>query len=326
MESIKNDSELWTKDLDAFLRTLVSLHGTNDWKKIAEIVNVECKQRPRTQEECKERWTYINYSGSKESWSEEEELMMLMAHEKHKNKWLKIAKDLKGRSSNSIKNRFYSIFRGIKSKIKRMDLVYASKLEQFEGFYIMSLIESYFERQVPAKEKKGKREEDFIFSLLKGLDLSEVKAYRTELSKHDIHEISLEDIQREVGRKSRPKDAARPKEPDFEMDTLFPIEKLFFDGKHGWRLPSVRTSCPSSTLTADEKAFIQTQFFPSLQSKESMSAGALGYSPWVLSANVQTSVFSSAKTHTIPAKKFEGFSDFTSMARHGSNITPGPHE
>eukprot|EP00826_Nyctotherus_ovalis_P048691 TRINITY_DN5760_c0_g1_i3.p1 TRINITY_DN5760_c0_g1~~TRINITY_DN5760_c0_g1_i3.p1 ORF type:complete len:250 (+),score=71.07 TRINITY_DN5760_c0_g1_i3:237-986(+) len=245
--------------------------------------------------------------------------MMLMAHKKHKNKWLKIAKDFKGRSSNSIKNRFYSIFRGIKSKIKRMDLLYTSKLELFEGFYIISLIESYFERQVPAKGKKGRREEDFIFSLLKGLDRSEVKAYRTELSKHGIHDITLEEIQREVGGKNQPEDAAKPKEADFEMDTLFLIKKLFFDEEHGWRLPSVRSSYPPSTLTADEKTFIQTQFF---QSKESMSAGVLGYSPWLLSANAQTSMFSSAKTHSVPAKKFEGFSDFTSMARQRPRIAP----
>lgn len=119
---------------------------------------------------------------------------MFIAHQKYQNRWSDVAQALGGRSNNLIKNRFYSIFRKIKNKIKRGDFTYESKLELMEVFYMINLMEKYFARPQPLKERGNKRGKDFIYSLLNGLQLEEIINYKLELLKFNIKERTLEEL------------------------------------------------------------------------------------------------------------------------------------
>lgn len=308
MES--NNQELWNKEIDSFLRTLVSLHGTKDWEKIASFINIGYNAFERSPQDCKERWHFINFNDSKESWTDKEELRLIKAHKQYQNKWVNIAIELNGRSNNSIKNRFYSIFRKIKNKITRNDYLYTSKLELAEASYVMSLMKTYCERPHPVKERGGKRGTDFIFSLLKGVRLQEIIDYKGELLKRGINEVTPEDLWKEMEEQVKePIESEQQITPD---DIAIPTtEELFLIGQI-WKLPPLIAPRVPVQLTKEEKRFVQTQFF---RNKESLSAGISACSPFFLNSVMQTPVILSAETQLSTTKRFEGFSDFTDMTK-----------
>ena len=61
-----------------------------------------------TAKQCRERWDlYVNPKLHKKAWTKEEDLVITRLHKIFGNKWVLIAKKLKGRSYNDIKNRYY---------------------------------------------------------------------------------------------------------------------------------------------------------------------------------------------------------------------------
>ncbi|KAH0461044.1 hypothetical protein IEQ34_008619 [Dendrobium chrysotoxum] len=78
---------------------LVKQHGIRKWSLIAR------KFVGRIGKQCRERWhNHLRPDIKKDSWSEEEESMLVQAHKEIGNKWAEIAKRIPGRSENSIKN------------------------------------------------------------------------------------------------------------------------------------------------------------------------------------------------------------------------------
>ena len=134
----EEQKEDWTKEQDALVRNLVSLYGTHDWTIIADNVNASFPYSHKSAKDCSRRWQdFLNGTGAKEPWTEQEELNMIIAHKRYKNRWSEMAEFLKGRSNNTIKNKFYSVFRKIKGKIQKNDYTYESKLELLEIYYIL---------------------------------------------------------------------------------------------------------------------------------------------------------------------------------------------
>ncbi|KAF5732154.1 putative myb [Tripterygium wilfordii] len=73
----------------------------------------------RVGKQCRERWhNHLRPNIKKDSWSEEEDRMLIDIHSAIGNKWAEIAKRLPGRTENSIKNHWNATIRSLYSKRK----------------------------------------------------------------------------------------------------------------------------------------------------------------------------------------------------------------
>jgi len=195
--------------------------------------------------------------GIEKPWSEQEELEMLIAHKKHKNNWSNVAREVHGRSNNSIKNRFYSIFRKIKNKIKRRDFVYNSKLELIETMYMITLMEEYFATPLPSSGIICKRGKDFLYTLLKGLALDDVRDYKRNMKIDWNNEITLKRLWQELYSSITKSSETPSKLIEVIPYTTNPYSK----DRQCYILPLPPETSIPTLLTSDEKAFIKLQVF-----------------------------------------------------------------
>lgn len=191
----KEERSSWTQEQDEFILSLGLESETCNWKVIADRVNKEFPHAKKSAHEYIKRWqVLVNGIESKEPWTDNEELNMIIAHNKYKNKWSEIATMLKGRNNNTIKNKFYSVFRRIKGKIQKSDYNYDSKLELLEIYYIISLIEYYLKNPTQNPKIKGKRGKDFIYTLIHNLNQEVVLNYKENIQQRAKNEGTMDEL------------------------------------------------------------------------------------------------------------------------------------
>ncbi|CAO2825919.1 unnamed protein product [Amaranthus hypochondriacus] len=118
----------WSKQEDDIIVQMVEKYGPKKWSTIAQSLP------GRIGKQCRERWhNHLNPSINKEAWTQEEELVLIRAHQIHGNRWAELTKYLPGRTDNAIKNHWNS------SVKKKLDSYIASGLlAQFEGLPLVS--------------------------------------------------------------------------------------------------------------------------------------------------------------------------------------------
>ncbi|XP_074317504.1 transcription factor MYB3R-1-like [Silene latifolia] len=100
----------WSKEEDEIIVQMVKKYGPKKWSTIAQHLP------GRIGKQCRERWhNHLNPGINKEAWTQEEELVLIHAHELHGNKWAELTKYLPGRTDNAIKNHWNS---SVKKKLE----------------------------------------------------------------------------------------------------------------------------------------------------------------------------------------------------------------
>jgi hypothetical protein len=105
--SAKVGKMVFTADDDRELKALVGTAKIIDWFDVAALMS-----RPFTHRQCRERWNhYLNPTICLDSWTVEEEALLLGEFRRLGNKWMALSRLFKGRSAGSVRNHVLCILR-----------------------------------------------------------------------------------------------------------------------------------------------------------------------------------------------------------------------
>ncbi len=317
----------WDESSDAFLTSIITMTGIKDWTKVGKMLEAEFPGKLWPDLACKQRWySVLEPRMLKKPWNEHEELEMVVAHKMCQNRWSNVSVLLGGRNGNTIKNRYYSIFRKVKNKVKRGETIYNSRIELLTILYMMEQMQVHLLQPFPPLPRKGKRGKDFIYTLLQNLHVEEIEKFRQSLAVVTGRQETLQALWEELG---APIERAK-------MSLVERISGLAGDNccsflakltapaqaaeKRGLILPAPESRAARS-LSEEEKQFVRVQAFmcrtpqPTIPTtREMLSTGThVGYRTPAITPDINQAV---SCPPMLPVA-FQGFADYTALTRAG---------
>jgi len=193
----KPETSIWSKEHDDYLITLVELYGEVDWQIITDCFNRKFEECKKLKKDCCNRWKLLLGASSRRLlWSDRERYLLLIAHQKYKNRWSEVARMLHKASRNLIKNRFYTLFRKIRNKVKNNDVHVSSSLDLLEMHYVLSLMEKYFDEPV----EKTNEEKNYAHKLVLRMDKKKAINYKNKIMELYQNRGTIDDLFKECGR------------------------------------------------------------------------------------------------------------------------------
>ena len=123
----------WTAEEDEMLQGIIQSTGPRQWSAIAIELNqsVHDNHQVRKGKQCRERWLgHLNPQIVRETWTGEEDSILLFKQSYLGNRWSEISKFLPGRTENQIKNRWRKLSKGVKEFKKQKNAFAEVPLEK----------------------------------------------------------------------------------------------------------------------------------------------------------------------------------------------------
>lgn len=123
----------WTAEEDKMLLEIIQTTGARQWSAIAIELNqlVHSNRQVRKGKQCRERWLgHLNPDIVRETWTNEEDSILLFKQSCFGNRWSEISKFLPGRTENQIKNRWRKLGKSLKEFKKQKNAFAEVPLER----------------------------------------------------------------------------------------------------------------------------------------------------------------------------------------------------
>jgi hypothetical protein len=159
----------------------VEKHGPNQWNFLANSIP------GRTGKQCRERWcNHLCPDINKSSWSLEEEMLLLLIHDKIGNKWSEISKYLKGRTDNTIKNHWNSTMKKrlvfVEESLKNKKIEIKNRYKETNEANIETLIIDEFKIIIETQMKKVIEDKQKNYENFKKIKIDDFCANSTDIN------------------------------------------------------------------------------------------------------------------------------------------------